>query len=573
MRWILLLGCWLWLACAWGDEPVTVRIEGLDDEKLEENIRALLTIARPDGMSGSHSIRIAHERAPEEIRKALQPFGYYRPKIDASLTREGAGWLAVYRIDPGPAIALGEVDVRLTGEGTALPEFKTLIERFPLKRGDVLDHARYEKGKDAFSEAAAEFGFFDARYIRSEILVHLSDYRAEIHLHFDTGKRYRFGEISFPETPLKQSLLERFVNFRPGEPFRAATLVRLQKNLINSGYFSRADAIPQPEQGDGQTVPILVELEMQPKNRFQAGAGYGTDTGPRLALGYRNRYLNRQGHSFYADLRVSLIRTDLDALYAIPLKHPEKDQLGFAAQIGTEDTDAGEARVMRAGIRRSTARRSLREVLSLDLQHERFDVGEGPQTAVLLMPGVAYTWLESDDVLNPDRGARVDLIGNGAWKDVLSDVSFFKLRLNAKGIYSLGERNRLIARAQLGYIATGEFDRLPLTQRFYAGGDKSVRGYRLNEISARNQNDHRTGGRYLTVGSIEYERTLFGPWGVAAFYDVGRAANRLDEPFSHGVGVGGRWRSPIGPVRLDFAVPLSRSEDSFQVHLILGPDL
>jgi len=567
-----LLGCLLWLASAWGAEQVTVRIEGLD-ERLERNVRALLTIARMESTADSHRILIAHERAPEEIRKALEPFGYYRPKIDAALTREGPGWVAVYRIDPGTPIKLSEVDVRLMGEGLDLPELTALVARFPLKQGDVLDHTRYEKGKDAFSEVAAEFGFFDARFTREEILVHLADYRAEIHLHFDTGKRYRFGEVSFSETPLKPGLLHRFLKFRPGEPFRAASLIRLQKNLLDSSFFSSADVVPQPEKAVEREVPISVTLAMQPRNRFQAGAGYGTDTGPRLILGYRNRYLNRHGHSFYANLRLSLIRTELDALYAIPLKHPEKDQLGFAAQIGTEDTLAGTAEVARIGIRHSTDRWGLREFLSLDLQRERFNVGAGPQTATLLIPGLGYTWLESDDVLNPDRGARVDLIGNGAWEDLLSDVSFFMLRLNAKGIYSLGERNRLIARAQLGYIATSEFDDLPLTQRFYAGGDKSVRGYRLNEISARNADGDRIGGRYLTVASIEYERTLFGPWGVAAFYDVGRAANDFDEPFSHGVGLGGRWRSPIGPVRLDFAVPLSRSEDSFQVHLILGPDL
>ena len=306
---------------------------------------------------------------------------------------------------------------------------------------------------------------------------------------------------------------------------------------------------------------------MQPKNRYQAGAGYGTDTGPRLTLGYRNRYLNRHGHSVYADLRFSLIQTRLDALYAIPLKRPDKDELGFAAQIGTQDTLAGTAEISRIGVRHSTGRWWLREILSLDLQRERFNVGEGPQTSVLLLPSAAYTWLSTENVLNPERGARVDLIGTGAWKDLLSDVSFFSLRLNGKGIYSLGERNRVIARTQLGYIGTDRFRELPLTQRFYAGGDKSVRGYRLNEISARNADGDRIGGRYLTIGSLEYERMLFGPWGVAVFYDVGRAANRLDEPFSHGVGLGARWRSPIGPVRL-VSPCRCQAEDSFQIHLI-----
>jgi translocation and assembly module TamA len=571
-RWLLILaGLLSGAATGAAAEPVAVRIEGLA-EALERNVRATLTIAREDGGGDPERIRYAHRQAPEEIEKALEPFGYYRPAVRASLDREGGNWLAVYRVEAGPPIRLREVDLRLLGEGADAAELRPLIERFPLKKGEILDHALYEKGRDALQNAAADLGFFDARFTRREIRVDLDAYTSEIILHFDTGKRYRLGGVTFSETPLQGELLQRFVEFRPGDPYHASELIKLQKDLFNSGYFAKADVNPEPENAEDGEVPVRVALGMQPRNRFQSGVGYGTDTGPRLTLGYRNRYLNRYGHSFQGTLRFSWLRNELDALYAIPLQHPQRDQLGFAAQLRTEDTEAGRADVARIGARRSTTRWGLGEVLSLDLHHETFNI-DGRRTAFLVMPGVSYTWLESDKEVYPDRGIRLTLAANGASERVLSDATFLRLLLNAKGVYTLGERNRLVSRGTLGYIATEHFERIPLTQRFYAGGDQSVRGYRLNEISPFNAEGQRTGGRYLAVGSLEYDRTVYGPWGVAAFYDVGGAFNRFGKPFSQGVGLGVRWRSPVGPVRFDIGVPLSRALDAFQLHLILGPDL
>jgi translocation and assembly module TamA len=553
-------------------EPVMVNIEGLS-EPLEKNVRALLTIVRETADASPERMRLVQDRAPDEIGRALEPFGYYRPKVAASLSRRDGNWVAAYRIDPGLPIRLADVDVRISGEAANLPDMRVLADRFPLKQGDILDHALYEKGKDALQDRAAEFGFFDAQLTRREIRVDLKAYRAEIHLRLDSGQRYRFGPVSFNETPLEPGLLRRFVHFAPGEPYRASAVLDLQKSFLNSGYFAKADIDPQPEHAQDREIPIRVDLGMQPRNRFEAGVGYGTDTGPRVSLGYRNRYVNRYGHSFQASARLSFIWNELDAIYAIPLERPDRDQLAFTARSGLEDTVAGEAKVIRAGVRHSTVRWSLRELLALDFHRETFKIAGETQTTLLLMPSATYTWLDADDPIYPRRGIRIDGNVGGAWDGVVSDVSFARVRFNAKGVYSLNDRNRLIARGQLGLIVTDGFNRLPLTQRFYAGGDQSVRGYRLNEISPEDKNGDRIGGRHLLVGSLEYERVLFGDWGLAVFSDVGHVFNRIGEPFRIGVGVGVRWRSPVGPVRLDFGVPLSKAEDAFQVHVVLGPDL
>ena len=569
------LGIGLWLMLPWSAQaadPVTVRLIGLTPPQ-EKNVLAMLTMARKTANEKKDAIDLAAARAPDEIRTALQPFGYYRPKISASVTRQKQQWVAEYRIDPGPPIHLSRVEVKLVGEANREPEMRTLVEKFPLKPGDVLDHALYERGRDALEAQAAEMGFFDARMIARQVRVDLKSYQAQVTVEMDSGKRYRFGDLSFTQTPLAKEMMERFAQFKPDEPYRASAVLDMQKRLLNSGYFSQADIVPRREQARDGRMPLDIDLSMVPQNRVDLGGGYGTDTGPRVSLGYRNRYLNSYGHTFQASAKLSLIWNQLDAIYAIPLEDPERDQLAFTGKLGLEDTVAGRAKVIRGGIRHGTTRWDLREILSLDYLRETFNVGYGNQTTDLLIPSVNYTWLSSDDAIFPHQGVRVDTNLAGSLERAGSQVSFARLRMFGKGVYSLNDENRLIFRGQIGEMITSDFDRMPITERFYAGGAPTVRGYRLFEISPVNDLGKRTGGRHLGVASLEYDRALFGDWGMAAFSDVGYVGNDFNGPISTGVGLGARWRSPVGPLRLDVGVPLSKALDPVQVYLILGPDL
>ncbi len=551
--------------------PVTVEIVGVE-KQLEQNIRARLTITQEDDTAAPERIRYAHELARTEIGEALEPFGYYRPVIEARLQQEDAGWHVRYQIEPGTPLRLTKVDVRLLGEGADTPELQPLVTHYPLHVGDRLDQPVYENSKRLWQNRATELGFFDARFSEHQLRVNAEDNSAELSLHLETGPRYRYAAIEFDQTPLNPDLLQRFGQFNSGEPYQAASLLELQKNLLNSGYFSRADVTPQLDRRKDGEVPVRIELGMSAKNRYQAGAGYGADTGPRLTLGYRNRYINRYGHSFQSTLRLSMIRSDLDALYAIPLQDPVKEQLGFTAQFRTENTEAGNAKLEVGGIRRSVARFGLREVLSLDFHRETYDIG-GARTAFLVLPGISYTWLQTDNTLDTHEGIRLNLAATGASTAVLSDATFVKFLFNAKGVHSFWDKNRLIARGQMGYIVSDSFDQIPLTQRFYAGGNNSIRGYRLNEVGPLNHLNQHTGGHYLTTASLEYERTLFGAWGVALFYDVGSAANHFNVTPAQGAGIGVRWRSPFGPVKLDVATPLVGGQDPFQVYFMVGPEL
>jgi translocation and assembly module TamA len=124
-----------------------------------------------------------------------------------------------------------------------------------------------------------------------------------------------------------------------------------------------------------------------------------------------------------------------------------------------------------------------------------------------------------------------------------------------------------------GHTSVKDFDNLPATLRFYAGGDQSVRGYAYNSLGPLDSLGSVAGGKYLLVGSIEYEHRLFEKWSAATFYDVGNAYNSSSEDFKEGAGVGLRWRSPIGPLRVDVSWALSLEEHPWRFHLVVGPDL
>src|SRR5690606_4407632 len=142
----------------------------------------------------------------------------------------------------------------------------------------------------------------------------------------------------------------------------------------------------------------------------------------------------------------------------------------------------------------------------------------------------------------------------------------------ARGLITLGDNHRLLGRTQVGAIATNSYGRIPPSLRFFAGGDQSVRGYGYQSLSPRDEYGNRVGGRYLLAQSAEYQYSLSEKWRVATFVDRGKAADKLNEAMKVGAGVGIRWVSPIGPLRLDWAQALD-DEREWRIHFSMGPEL
>lgn len=556
---------------------LTVGVEGLAEGPLRDNVLAHLDIHNFNGkpVPKESELQWLHANAERQIQTALQPFGYYEARIDGSLDRTAAGWQARYRIELGRTLPIVLADIRIYGEAAHDAVFQKLLDQTPLTKGAMLDQPKYEKFKQDLEALATERGYFDARFTEHAIQIDLQAYEAVVKLHYETGKRYQFGDISFKQNILSPKLLARYPRFKPSDPYDANQLLKLQGDLGGSNYFSQVRINPSPD-AKTTTVPIDVELEPNKRHKYSAGLGYGTDTGPRGKLKVENRWINRQGHRYEAELQLSPIQSHLGGKYIIPGRDPVTEEYALNASYTRQDyEDQYFERFLLGGSWRQERGNWVR-VYNLNLQQEDYQIADEPRfSSFLLVPGLDWTWVNADDRLNTKRGLLFGFGLRGATTALLSDIDFVQATARMKGIYALNDANRFIARAEIGSTwLDDDFQKLPASLRFFTGGDASVRGYAFNSIGPTNARNKVVGGKNLLVGSLEYERMVWNNWGVALFVDTGDAFNGASPELKTGAGLGVRWRSPLGPVRIDFATGLDRPPgDTFRFSFSIGPDL
>lgn len=572
----LLLATLLWSGVVL---PATgkVDIEGVNGE-MRKSIGAWLSLKDEPCDAPQWRLQSRLDQADTEIRQAMQAFGYYKPQITHRFDA-GSGngcWSATFNIDRGPQVVLRHVDIDVSGAGRDDKAFHRLLKKPPLKAGDPLRHDRYDSFRNAISDLAANRGYFDARFTRHELVVNPDAGIADVHLHFDTGARYRFGDITIRQDAIDTDLLRRYLEFASGELYTRRAITDTSRALSGSGYFGSVLVEPLIESAADGRVPVRITATPSDRHRYSASAGYATDTGARIGLGYRNQRINRDGHQFTSDLSLSEVISTLTLGYSIPLDKPLTDSLKFEAGYKFENTDSYRAKTTAVSATWTHMRANdWLEERSLSFGREDYRIGDQPDNvSILLMPGIGWSRTIADKRLYPRRGLRLNFKTRGSLDQVISDVSFLQLMGDAKGILGLPWRSRVIARVNAGVTFMDDFNDLPASVRFFAGGDNSVRGYSYKSLGPKDDSGTVEGGRNLLTGSIEFEHLVADRWSLATFVDSGNAFNGTDINPATGIGVGIHWRSPVGPIRLDIAHPLDDDNDELvRLHFIMGPDL
>jgi translocation and assembly module TamA len=566
------------LVCSPGagaEAGVAVAVEGVEGAPAD-NVRALLSIvqypeANQDALQ-ERRVRRLHRRAPEEIRRALKPFGYYEPSIETRLRSTDDGWQAIYRIDPGPRIPIAEVTIEFRQGAADDPAFADLRGELPLQSGEPLLHADYEQAKRRIMELAAERGYLEARWAANVLRVDPSAREARARLILDSGPRYAFGEVTFEQDFLAGDFLRRYLRFQPGDPYLAGDVRKLQYALDDSGYFRRVNVQPQRGEAVDGRLPVRVDLERRPQNRYTFGIGYGTNTGPRVSAGWENRYVNRQGHSFNADIEVAAVSTTLSARYTIPLDEPGRERAEFFSSLGDKEIGGGETTQFELGARRVEQSGPYQGNVSLTAQRNRDTIGDDTKTTDVFMPGAGVVYSSFNDPAYATSGLSANARVRGASERLGSEVTFVRGRVGAKGVVGLWPDARLLLRGAFGAVDGADVEDLPLSQRFFAGGDNSVRGFDYQALGPTNEQGQVVGGRFLTVASVEFEQLIVGNWGAAVFVDSGNAMNDYGTGLRTAAGVGLRYRSPVGVFRVDVAEAVD-GDESPRLHLSLGVNL
>jgi translocation and assembly module TamA len=417
-------------------------------------------------------------------------------------------------------------------------------------------------------------------------------------LELDTGARYSFGTTTIAQNAIREPQLRRYLRYHDGEPYDAGKLLRTQFALDDSQFFSSIEVVPGERDPVRHIVPIRISGAAG-RNTYAFGAGYDDRDGARGTISWLDPRVNDRGHRFRVQVRVSELTRDFNARYDMPFGDPvlEKFSLQFLTQTqhirGGVDTREATFRPI---ITQSFGH--WQRTLALNLTHTTTnDIVNGNRVDDLVVPAITYAAVP-EGYLGEDLFSRTlyaELLGSHG---VLgSNASFLRLDVRSERVLNLSERWHLLLRGEAGTSAVSNFEKLPGIYRFYAGGDRSVRGFAFEELSpvdTRLLTDPvtglpvappvtlsvRAGGRHLLTGTVEFERDLPRNFGVAVFTDFGNAFDRvssLQNILAVSVGVGFRWRLPVVTVGIDVAKALhAPGLDSLPVprlHLNISPRL
>lgn len=587
-------------AAAQADTVTAIDIRGLDPA-MTTNVRVSLSLQDSLGkpVSGRRLAYLLRE-ADDETREALEPFGYYSPQITVTDTRTSvAGGAAgdenvvvVIAVVLGEPVQVREQNIAILGDGNDDRYLRQDLHAFAPRKGAVFDHSVYETSKARISRRLAERGYFDADFSSRRVEVTRAQNAADIDLVWNSGERYDMGRTTFTQAPkriIRDELLQKLIYWQEGEYYHQGRLDRLRKSLVSLDYFSRVDIEPKPEDAVDKRVPVQVTLTPAKRSVYTLGLSYGTDSGAGFSAGAERRYLNSRGHKALAQLDYAQRRKALTLQYRIPAFAWLDGWYTVSLQAADEDTDYIDTRRLELVASRSGQfNRNLNLIASVHGLRERwaydYEDDNDPTTPLLYRyatftyPSLRAEYVDADDRLYPRRGFGGSLMLRGAVEGAGSDASFAQIHTRASWFKGLGERSRLLVRGELGHTFTDALVDMPPSLRFYAGGDRSIRGYEYREVGPRipaapGRKAFALGAKNVVTASVEYEQYLANGWGGAVFVDSGSAFDSDQPDWRTGVGVGLRWKSPIGPLRVDVAHGLDDPDSSFTLSVNLGADL
>jgi translocation and assembly module TamA len=546
-----------------------LNIEGLTGD-LEKNVEVYLSaIVEKDY---STSLRF-QSRVESTVTEALKAMGYYAPTIVIQVDEEKD--VLTFTVDMGEPVTIEEVDVVLDGEADQDDAFHNLLQQSAVQKGAILNHGDYDALKSGIRNMALRRGYFDGTFTLSRLEVSPERKQAFVRLHYTSGIRYNFGTTLVQGSQIEESKVQSLIPYEEGQPYLASDIGSFNQNLSSTGWFGSIYIEPDLSQvGKGRDIPVNVQLSPQSQNQIETGLGYSTDVGIRGTLKWKKPWINRFGHSFDSSFQLSQPEQIITVGYEIPLEDVLNEYYRFAygmKHLDNRDTESLEAT---AAVERHWQLDSgWHRTLYLKAVQEDFLQGSQDDSFFMLLPGIAYSKTRSRGGAMPTWGDKQRVSVEYGDENFFSETQVLRLSGNTTWIRSIGSNHRGIARLDGRSNFTEDVTRLPPSLRYFAGGDNNLRGYGYESIAPVDDDGQLIGAKYMVTSTLEYQYRVYGNWWLAAFVDYGDAFSETPE-WKTGTGVGVRWASPIGPVRLDFALGLDAPEgDQFQFHFGIGPEL
>jgi translocation and assembly module TamA len=546
-------------------------VEGLDGD-LEENVEAYLSAIPEDEYSVSLRFQ---SRVETSIKEALKALGFYDPDVTFTVTGEKGNRQLLVNVMPGEPVSIYDSDIIIDGEAKYDSDFTAAVANSGLNLGAVLNHGNYDALKTRLRNLALRKGYFDGDFTVTRLEVSPERKQAFVHLHYDSGDRYFFGKTFIEGSQIEEYRVQSIIPYQSGDPYLASKVGEFNQSLSNTEWFS--SVLVEPNINDvsqSGELPMQVHLSPQTKNLLETGIGYSTDVGIRGKINWKKPWLNSYGHSLKTSLSISNPEQTVTAAYKIPLENVLSDY--YIVQYGMKNIDDRDTNSLESNLafeRHWVLDSGWHRTLFTRLLYEEFTQGQQDGSSWLVLPGITLSKTRSRGGMMPMWGDRKSITFEGTDPALSSDARLVRVQAQTTWIRSIGQNHRGLFGADAGAIYTDEFESLPPSIRFFAGGDNSLRGYGYEEVSPKDSDGFLTGGQYMVTSSLEYQYRVVGNWWLATFIDYGDAWTSVPQ-WKTGVGAGIRWGSPVGPVSLDFAWGLDEDPgEEFHIHFSLGPEI
>ena len=562
----------------------TVPVEFAGDtvsSELEQSVREAL----PDESTPRTPLEARRQgrRASEAVRAKLNSLGHYDPSIDLGMESTEPP-VARLRIDPGPRFSLGKVSVSFGEEPPREQDQVIIREDLPVRAGrpaipsEVIDAQRW------IVSTLRQEGYPVAEVRDRRVLGDRDAETIDVTYIVRSGPRVRFGETTFPDgTVTKPGYLSRLIPYEEGETYNPDALSAFNTRLAETRLFrvARASLADTPsgttETGE-QIRDVEVTLTERPRNTVALGTSYSTAEGAGLNAEFTRRNLTRRGDVLTADLTVAELERSLDVIWRRPNQFGYGRGLVLNTAITEETTDAYDRQAFTIGAAFEVVQGpdfTYSYGVNGEIAKEEDEFGERDLQIVSVFADARLD--KTDSVLDPRSGWRAN--GRVEPSYTFGDESNPYVRsvgqVSAYVPFDDERRFVLAGRFKAGAVVGADAAVLPVDSRFYSGGGGSVRGYAYQGIGPRSDDGTPLGGKSVVEASLEARYTIRPKIGIVAFVDAGSVSSEEFSDFNeakYGAGIGARYTTPVGPIRLDVAAPLNPTEfdDPVQIYISIG---